>query len=94
MWIVLAFVFASFLAVVPLLMAVVAIPSTLLIINGLARITDVSFIVQFLVLAHAHRHAKLVLNHGNIALLGYAAELGLIAAPLAGLIAVSGSIRT
>ena len=47
--IVLAFVFASFLAVVPLLMAVVAIPSTLLIVNGLARITDVSFIVQFLV---------------------------------------------
>ena len=45
---------------------------------------DIEFIVQFLVLAHAHRHAKLVLNHGNIALLGYAAELGLIAAPLAG----------
>ena len=47
--IVLAFVFASFLAVVPLLMAIVAIPSTLLIVNGLARLTDVSFIVQFLV---------------------------------------------
>ena len=46
---VLAFVFASFLALVPLLMAIVAIPSTLLIINGLARLTDVSFIVQFLV---------------------------------------------
>lgn len=46
---VLAFVFASFLALAPLLMAIVAIPSTFLIINGLARVTDVSFIVQFLV---------------------------------------------
>lgn len=46
---VLTFVFASFLALAPLLMAIVAIPSTFLIINGLARITEVSFIVQFLV---------------------------------------------
>jgi putative drug exporter of the RND superfamily len=46
---VLAFVFASPLAVVPLLMAVVAIPITLLAVLGLTAITDVSFIVVFLV---------------------------------------------
>src|SRR5918996_929168 len=45
---VLAFVFASPLAVVPLLMAVVAIPVTLLAVLGLTAITDVSFIVVFL----------------------------------------------
>ena len=44
---------------------------------------DVEFIVQYLVLAHAHRHPGLTHNLGNIALLGMAAELGLIAAPLA-----------
>ncbi len=47
--VILAFVFASFLALIPLLMALVAIPVTFLIIGGLARVTDVSFIVQFLV---------------------------------------------
>jgi putative drug exporter of the RND superfamily len=46
---VLAFVFASPLAVVPLLMAVVAIPISLLAVLGLTAITDVSFIVVFLV---------------------------------------------
>ena len=46
---VLAFVFASFIAVVPLLMAVVAIPSTFLIIGGLTHVTSVSVIVEFLV---------------------------------------------
>jgi RND superfamily putative drug exporter len=46
---VLAFVFASALAVVPLLMAIVAIPITLLAVLGLTAITDVSFIVVFLV---------------------------------------------
>jgi RND superfamily putative drug exporter len=46
---VLAFVFASFTAFVPLLMAVVAIPTTFLLIWPLAAITDVSVIVQFLV---------------------------------------------
>ncbi|MDR2219244.1 MAG: bifunctional [glutamate--ammonia ligase]-adenylyl-L-tyrosine phosphorylase/[glutamate--ammonia-ligase] adenylyltransferase [Methylobacillus sp.] len=46
-------------------------------------IVDVEFIVQYLVLAHAHQHAKLTLNHGNIALLGYAGKLGLIPADLA-----------
>jgi RND superfamily putative drug exporter len=46
---VLAFVFRSFTAVIPLLMAVVAIPTTFLLIWPLASITDVSVIVQFLV---------------------------------------------
>ncbi len=47
--IVLAFVFASFLAVIPLLMAAIAIPVTFLIIGGVTQVTDVSFIVEFLV---------------------------------------------
>jgi RND superfamily putative drug exporter len=46
---VLAFVFASFLALVPLLIAIVAIPTTLLVILGLTYVTPVSFVVQFLV---------------------------------------------
>ena len=46
---VLAFVFASFMALVPLAVAAVSILSTLLIILGLTYITEVSFIVQFLV---------------------------------------------
>ncbi|MEA2496959.1 MAG: hypothetical protein QOJ29_4870 [Thermoleophilaceae bacterium] len=46
---ILAFVFASFMAVVPLMMAVVAIPTTFLLIWPLAEVTDVSVIVQFLV---------------------------------------------
>ena len=46
---VLAFVFASFLALVPLMIAAVSILSTLLVIFGLTYVTDVSFIVQFLV---------------------------------------------
>ncbi|HST68035.1 MAG TPA: MMPL family transporter [Solirubrobacterales bacterium] len=45
---VLIFVFASALAVVPLLMAVVAIPVTLLAVLGLTELTSVSFIVLFL----------------------------------------------
>jgi len=44
---------------------------------------DLEFVVQFLVLAHAHRHPGLVGNLGNIALLGMAGELGLIPARLA-----------
>jgi glutamate-ammonia-ligase adenylyltransferase len=39
---------------------------------------DIEFIVQFLVLAHAHAHARLLGNLGNIALLRIAAELGLV----------------
>jgi glutamate-ammonia-ligase adenylyltransferase len=44
---------------------------------------DIEFTVQFLVLAHAHRHAELTGNLGNIALLGIAASLRLIPAELA-----------
>jgi RND superfamily putative drug exporter len=47
--IVLAIVFGSFLALVPIVMAIVAIPTTFLLIWGLTRVTDVSFIVEFLV---------------------------------------------
>jgi glutamate-ammonia-ligase adenylyltransferase len=39
---------------------------------------DIEFIVQTLVLAHAHAQPRLLGNLGNIALLGIAAELGLI----------------
>ena len=46
-------------------------------------IIDVEFIVQFLILAHAHQHPQLTQNLGNIALLGIAADLGLIATELA-----------
>ena len=46
---VLVFVFASFLAVLPLVIATIAILSTFLILLGLTYITDVSFIVEFLV---------------------------------------------
>ncbi len=46
---VLAFVFASFMAVVPLLMAIVAIPTTFLLVWPLAAVTDVSVVIQFLV---------------------------------------------
>jgi putative drug exporter of the RND superfamily len=46
---VLAFVFRSFMALVPLLMALVAIPTTFLLVWPLATVTDVSVIVQFLV---------------------------------------------
>jgi len=47
--IVLAFVFASFAAVLPILMAIVAVPTTFLLVWPLASVTDVSVIVQFLV---------------------------------------------
>ena len=46
---VLIFVFRSFMALVPLLMAVVAIPTTFLLVWPIASVTDVSVIVQFLV---------------------------------------------
>jgi putative drug exporter of the RND superfamily len=46
---VLAFVFASLLAFVPLLIAAVSILTTLLVVLGLTYFADVSFIVQFLV---------------------------------------------
>jgi len=44
---------------------------------------DIEFMVQFLVLAHAHRHGEMTQNLGNIALLGIAAKLGLIPEDLA-----------
>jgi RND superfamily putative drug exporter len=47
--IVLAFVFASFLAVVPIMMAIASIMTTFLLLLGLTTFTDVSPIVQFLV---------------------------------------------
>jgi len=46
---VLAFVFRSFTAFIPLLMALVAIPTTFLLVWPIASVTDVSVIVQFLV---------------------------------------------
>src|SRR3954466_1609896 len=46
---VLAFVFGSFLAIIPLPMAVPAILTSFLLVFGLTKITDVSPIVQFLV---------------------------------------------
>ena len=46
-------------------------------------LVDVEFIVQYLVLGHAHAHPELTGNLGNIALLRIAGELGLIPAALA-----------
>jgi RND superfamily putative drug exporter len=46
---ILIFVFRSFMALVPLLMAVAAIPTTFLLVLGLTKITDINFIVEFLV---------------------------------------------
>ncbi|MFI6467776.1 MMPL family transporter [Streptomyces sp. NPDC050538] len=46
---VLAFVFASFLALMPLLIAGVSILATFLVVLGLTTFTDVSFVVQFLI---------------------------------------------
>ncbi len=46
-------------------------------------LVDVEFIVQYLILGHAHAHERLCGNLGNIALLGIAAELGLIPQELA-----------
>jgi glutamate-ammonia-ligase adenylyltransferase len=50
---------------------------------------DIEFTVQFLVLAHAHRHPLLTRNAGNIALLGFAADLGLAPAALAAEVAAA-----
>jgi RND superfamily putative drug exporter len=46
---VLGFVFASFLALVPIMMAIVSILTTFLVVWGLTTITEVSPIVQFLI---------------------------------------------
>jgi glutamate-ammonia-ligase adenylyltransferase len=48
---------------------------------------DIEFIVQFLVLAHAHAQPALLRNAGNIALLNLAGALGLIDAALAARVA-------
>jgi len=47
--VILAIVFGSFLAIVPLLMAVPAIMGAFLLVWGVTTVTDVSFIVQFLI---------------------------------------------
>ena len=47
--IVLLFVFASLLAFIPLLIAAVSILTTFLLVLGLTYLTDVSFVVQFLI---------------------------------------------
>ena len=47
--IVLGFVFASFLAVVPIVMAIVSIMTTYLLVWGLTAFTDISPVVQFLI---------------------------------------------
>ncbi len=44
---------------------------------------DIEFIVQYLVLAHAHRYPALTQNLGNIALLGRAADLSIVPRELA-----------
>jgi glutamate-ammonia-ligase adenylyltransferase len=46
-------------------------------------LVDVEFIVQYLVLGHAHAHPELTGNKGNIALLKMAADAGLIPSELA-----------
>ncbi|MET0952244.1 MAG: MMPL family transporter [Aeromicrobium sp.] len=47
--IVLAFVFGSFLAVVPLIIAAVSIVTSFLLVGGISQVTEVSVIVQFLI---------------------------------------------
>ena len=44
---------------------------------------DIEFTVQFLILAYASQYPRLIQNLGNIALLGIAAEVGLIDKDLA-----------
>jgi RND superfamily putative drug exporter len=46
---ILAFVFASFVAVVPLVIAAVSILTTFLLVLGLTTVTDVNFIAQFII---------------------------------------------
>ncbi len=46
---VLAFVFASFLALLPLVIALFSILTTFLVVLGLTYVSDVSFVVQFLI---------------------------------------------
>jgi [glutamine synthetase] adenylyltransferase / [glutamine synthetase]-adenylyl-L-tyrosine phosphorylase len=60
--------------------------------HDLGGLVDVEFLIQYLVLGHAHAHAELTSNLGNIALLRIAGELGLIAPALAS--ACADSYRT
>lgn len=46
-------------------------------------LVDVEFLIQYLILGHAHQHPELTGNLGNIALLRIAGELGLIPPELA-----------
>ncbi|WP_370263370.1 bifunctional [glutamate--ammonia ligase]-adenylyl-L-tyrosine phosphorylase/[glutamate--ammonia-ligase] adenylyltransferase [Limnobacter sp.] len=55
--------------------------------HDVGGMVDVEFIVQALVLGHAHEHPKLTGNRGNIALLKTAGELGLIPVNLANAVA-------
>jgi glutamate-ammonia-ligase adenylyltransferase len=52
--------------------------------HGRGGMVDIEFIVQFIVLAHAHQHPQLAANIGNLALLKLAGELGLITVEAAG----------
>jgi RND superfamily putative drug exporter len=47
--VILAFVFASFLAVVPIVMAIVSIMTTFLLVWGLTTVTEISPVVEFLI---------------------------------------------
>ena len=51
--------------------------------HGRGGMIDIEFAVQYLVLVHAAAHPELVANLGNIALLGIAAQLGLIPSAIA-----------
>lgn len=55
--------------------------------HDLGGMVDVEFMVQALVLGHAHTHHDLTKNKGNIALLKKAGELGLVPADLANYVA-------
>ena len=55
--------------------------------HDVGGMVDIEFTVQFLVLAHAHRHPTLTRNAGNIALLLLAGDLALVPAPLAATVA-------
>jgi glutamate-ammonia-ligase adenylyltransferase len=59
--------------------------------HGRGGIIDVEFIVQYLVLGHAHAHEELTGNIGNLALLKLAARLGL--APEAAALAAHDAYR-
>ncbi|MBA3775562.1 MAG: bifunctional [glutamate--ammonia ligase]-adenylyl-L-tyrosine phosphorylase/[glutamate--ammonia-ligase] adenylyltransferase [Betaproteobacteria bacterium] len=59
-------------------------PTALFDVKHDARgMVDIEFAVQYLVLAHAHRHPRLTRNLGNIALLDIAQQLGLLAPDIA-----------